>query len=659
MPCSPQRIFASFFSIALIVLILGLGTTSRADDKFQPVPPDDLKLTSEPLAQGAPAILLYRQVDRDDDEEREFRYQRIKILTEEGRKRADVELVFLRESEEIKHINARTIKPDGTIVNFSGEVYERPVAKSRRAELLAKNFSLPEVEVGSIIEYYYTIEYKHVYDSHWIVSDDLFTKDARFSLKPRSGDYSRMSLRWTFQGLPGNAGPTEEKDHTIRMEIHNVPAFQSEDYMPPVNELKSRVDFTYSLGAGEKDPDKFWRNLGQSWHEKLERFINKRAAMDGAARQIVEPGDSPEVKLRKIYARVQEIRNKSYEVRRTEQEEKRAKEKVDENVEDVWKRGYGSGIQLTWLYLGLVRAAGFESYGCWVASRKEYFFDPKTMQSSKLRANFVLVKLDGKDLFLDPGAEFSPFAMLTWSETGMQALCLNKDGGTWIRTPLPPASDSRIERSARLKLSETGDLEGKLTITYTGLEAMYHRLDVRHADDVARRKFAESTAVSQIPVAGATAKLRNNPEWNSSDMKLVAEYDLKVPAWASSAGKRMIMPTGFFTGHEKHTFEHTNRVHPIYFDYPYEKVDDVVIELPEGWQVGSVPPAQTKHPNMVGYDLNVTKENNVLHLTRKITIDFSLLDQKYYPALRNFYDFVRTADDQQIVLLTTASSALN
>ena len=80
--------------------------------------------------------------------------------------------------------------------------------------------------------------------------------------------------------------------------------------------------------------------------------------------QIVSPNDTPDVKLRKIYDRVQQIRNKSYELQKTEQEEKREKEKAAENVEDVWKRGYGNGMQLTWLFLGLVRAAGFQAYGC-------------------------------------------------------------------------------------------------------------------------------------------------------------------------------------------------------------------------------------------------------------------------------------------------------
>src|SRR5208283_6214039 len=100
-----------------------------------------------------------------------------------------------------------------------------------------------------------------------------------------------------------------------------------------------------------------------------------------AVAQIVSPSDTQELKLRKIYNRVQQIRNTSYEPRKSEQEEKRDKEKPAENVEDVWKGGYGNRTQLNWLFLGLVRAAGFEAYGCWVSDRKDYFFKPVTMQS--------------------------------------------------------------------------------------------------------------------------------------------------------------------------------------------------------------------------------------------------------------------------------------
>ena len=374
--------------------------------------------------------------------------------------------------------------------------------------------------------------------------------------------------------------------------------------------------------------------------------------------EIVSPNDSPEVKLRKIYDRVQTIRNTSYELLKTEQEEKREKKKPAENVEEVWKRGYGNGIQLTWLYLALARAAGFEAYGAWVSDRRNYFFTPVTMQDARLDANVVLVKLNGKDLYFDPGAEFTPFGLLTWTETGVQGLRLDKDGGTWIRTTLPASSESRMERKALLKLSDTGDLEGKLTVTYTGLEAMYHRLDVRHADEVARKKFLEDRVKTQLPVA-AEAELTNKPDWNGSETPLGAEFDVKIPGWASNAGKRVLIPAGVFTEMEKHIFEHANRVHPIYFDYPYEKVDDVTIELPHGWQVSSFPPEQVNDGHVVSYALKVEGGKNTLHLTRKLSVDFMFLEAKYYPALRNFFQVVRSGDEEQIVLQPIAATATN
>jgi hypothetical protein len=419
--------------------------------------------------------------------------------------------------------------------------------------------------------------------------------------------------------------------------------------MPPASELMSRVDFIYEEGIAEREQANYWRQVGKKRNGELESFIGKRKAMEEAVAQIVSPNDSQDVKLRKIYDRVQQIRNKTYELRKTEQEEKREKEKPAENAEDVWKRGYGNGIQLTWLFLGLVRAAGLEAYGCWVSGRREYFFTPVTMQSAKLNSNVVLLKLNGKDLYFDPGGAFTPFGLLEWSETGVPGLRLDKDGGTWIRTTLPQASESRIERTGRLKLSDTGDLEGRLTVTYIGLEAMYHRLDERHADEVARKKYLEERATSQI-AAAAEADLTNKPDWTSSETPLVAEFNLKIPGWASNAGKRVVIPAAIFTAAEKGLFEHANRVHPIYFEYPYEKTDDLTVELPPGWQVSSVPRPQNTNGNVVVYTLKVEPGPGTLRLTRTLSIDILVLEQKYYASLRNFFQVVRTGDGEQIVL---------
>jgi hypothetical protein len=648
-----------------VQLVIGVGlvcsTSARADD-FQPLGPDDLKMTSEPLAPGAPAIILYRQVDRDDNggygTAHEFSYIRIKILTEEGRKHADVELPYYREGANIIHINAHTVKPDGSVIPFDGKVFDKSLVKARGLGLSAKTFTLPNVQIGDVIEYYYTTDLKYVYDSHWILSEDLFTKRAQFSLKPYQPHYTVINLHWTWQYLPPGSQPTEAPNHLIKMQANDIPAFQTEDFMPPENELKARVDFIYEEGQSDKTPEIYWKRIGKNLNGELERFIDKRKAMEQAVSQIVSPSDPPETKLRKIYDRVQQIRNKSYEVSKTAQEEKRDKEKPVQNVEDLWKRGYGDGNQLTWLFLALARAAGFDAYGCWVSDRHEYFFNHEVMQSTKLTANVVLVKLDGKDLYFDPGAAFTPFGMLTWAETGVEGLKLDKDGGTWIKTTLPGSSDSRIARKAMFKLTDTGDLQGHLVVTYTGLEAMYHRVELRNEDDVARKKFAEDLAKEQVPI-GVEAEMTNKPDWSSSNTPLVLEFDMKVQGWASPAGKRATIPAAVFTAHEQHVFEHANRVHPVYIEYPYEKRDDITIELPDGWQVSSIPKAQDQNGHVVGYVMKVENNKNTLQLTRDLHIDFLLLPQKYYPSLRDFFQIVRTGDEEQIVLQPGRASASN
>ena len=660
------RRLATIVCCALFLVLAAAGflpITVRASQGFQPISPEELKMTSEPLAPGAPAIILYRQVDRDDNgyTSHEDNYVRIKILTEEGRKQANVEIPFFKGNVDIAGVHARTIRPNGSVAEFDGKIFEQSLVKSQRVKIMAKTFTLPDVEVGSIIEYFYTLDFKEHYffESHWILDQNLFTKNAKFSLKPYHNDFSGMGVRWSWHNLPpGTDRPKQGPDHIVRMEVRNVPSFQTEDFMPPEDELKSRVDFVYEDLRLDQAEDQYWKRVGQQRNAQLEKFVDKRKAMEQAVAQIVAPNDPPEMKLRKLYDRVQQIRNKSYELQKTEQEAKREKEKVAENVEDVWKQGYGNSVQLTWLYLALVRTAGFDAYGCWVSDRRRFFFNASTLQSRKLDANVVLVKLNGKDLYFDPGREFTPFGLLEWSETGVTGLRLDKDGGTWIRTTLPESSESRVQRQAKLKLSDAGDLEGKLTVTYTGLEAMYHRLDVRHADDVTRKKFLEDRVKTQVP-GTVEVELTNQPDWSGSETPLLAEFDVKIVGWGSNAGKRVMIPAGVFTAGEKHIFEHANRVHPVYFEYPYEKVDEVTIELPSGWQVSSVPKPGDQDKGGIGYSLKVESGKDTLHLTRKVKVNFMILEAKYYPALQSFFDALRTADEEQIVLQPGSTTAGN
>jgi hypothetical protein len=604
-------------------------------------------MTSEPGAPGAGAVYLYRQVDRDDSGFTESVYVRIKILTDAGLKYADVEIPFVQGAERIGSIQARTIRPDGSTVNFDGTTYDKPITKSQRVRYLAKTFTLPEAGVGSILEYRYehALPYGWVYDSHWILSQELFTRLGRFSMVPNR----TFTMIWSWpHGLPPGTDQPKMEHGKIRLEAHNIPAVVEEEYTPPENELRFRVDFIYdSEEIARNNPMEFWKVHGKRLYQRVQRFCDQRRAMEQAVAQVTAPGDSPDTKLRKLYARIQQVHNLSYA---TDAQREAKQEKPDSihDVEDVWNRGYGDAEQITWLFLALARAAGTDAYSVVVATRDRYFFDHRYMNPTELNSDVVLVKLDGKEIFLEPGVPFTPFGMLPWYETGVEGLRLDKAGGTWVRTPTPTPADARIERHGTFKLN-SGGLEGKVTVTYTGLEASWRRLAEDSEDDAAKRTFLEQDLQGYIPV-GVHVKLTNSPDWQGWDTALVAEYDLEIPGWAAPAGRRALLPMGIFGAAEKHSFEHAARVHPLYFEYRYQHVDDLTIDIPASWHLDSVPKPSLVDLTGLAFKEAAENQKDSLHVRRELTLNVSLVEVKHYDAVRQFFQTVRSADEESAVL---------
>jgi len=643
---NPRRL--AFFLILIFATLLARPfLPAISGDEWQPVDPADLKMTSEPKAPGAPAIYLYRQVDRDDQGGRESQYYRIKIFTEEGRKQADVEIPFLKGVDQVNSIKARTIRPDGSVANFDGKVYEKTIVKARGVKYLAKTFTLPDVQVGSIIEYKYIDSWSNdlIYDSHWIVSSDLYTKRAKFTLKP----YTQFALRWSWRNLPPGSPQPVNEHSAIHLDINDIPAFQVEDYMPPQDELKARVNFVYNQDNDEKEPEKFWKKEGKKKFEHVDSFLNKKKPMEQAVATIVSPSDSADVKLHKIYARVQQIRNLSFEEEKSEKEKQREKQKEQNNVEDVWKAGYANGSYINYLFIGLCRAAGFEAYPVLVSRRDSYFFEPAMMNPGQLNDNVVLVKAEGKEFYLDPGTQFTPFGLLPWAETSVRGLKLDKDGGTWVQTPLPESSASRITRFAQLRMDDRGGLQGKLTVTYTGLEALRRRIEERNEDDANKKKYLEDGIKECVPVV-SEVELTSQPDWKASSDSMVAVFDFKTEGWASPAGRRALIPVGLFGATEKHLFEHADRVHPIYFEYPIEVQDDITIDMPLNWLVKALPAEQNQNSKVIVYTMKVEDQKGTEHISRVLKLDILHLDVKYYGALRNFYQGVKSGDEEQIVV---------
>ena len=172
---------------ALAACLMLPAALSGQKEAWLPVTPQDLAVQEVPDNPGAPAIQLYYSQyinDNDVNNEGEYIYRRIKILNDRGNKYADVE-IRLPSDFALADLKARTIHPDGKIIDFTGKPFDKVIAKGKGFKYLAKTFTLPDVTVGSILEYRYKLNYPAgVLPAHeWIAQHDLYTVKEDFHIE--------------------------------------------------------------------------------------------------------------------------------------------------------------------------------------------------------------------------------------------------------------------------------------------------------------------------------------------------------------------------------------------------------------------------------------------------------------------------------------------
>jgi hypothetical protein len=665
-----MKLLRTLPALLLAVLLLAPAASLFAAD-WPPVDPQELAMKDDPSNPGAPAIILYREEFTDDSQGRSAvensaygthignsvnEYVRIKVLTEAGKKWADVNVPYYARVEDIDQIKGRTIEPDGTIKEFTGQVFDKVWKKKGTTDQRVKTFTLPDVRVGSILEYryrkvlssdWYSYYVNVVYDPAWIVQSDLFTRKAHFELNPARGAFVRYN--WF---LPANIKP-EKKGERVELDMENVPAFQQEEFIPPEDSLKMRVEFFYM----DRDPGPdFWKDTGKDFYKSAEAFIGKHKAIAAEAERVAPPQDSSETRLRKLYARAQQVRNLSFEHQKTEQEVQRAKQKVNDNAEDLMKRGYGYHNQINRLMVALARAAGFSAALIRVQERDKGFFAPTVYDPDQLSRELVVVQTNGRTYFLDPGTPRCPFGLLPWQDSAVQGLLLTKDGGTFARTPEPRPEDGVLQRTAEVQLAGDGSLTGKITFSWQGQQALERRLDGLEEDDAGRRKMIEDDIRKYLP-EGAVLKLTSVQGWDNTEGPLTAEATVDLPNYATSAGRRLLLALGLFQAREQNPFAPQSRKNPIYFHYPLESTDDVTFKLPAGVQIETLPPSRDMDKKAAIYQVTRSSSPGSIHIERRFVMAAFYLDSKYYPVLRGFYGLMGVGDAEQAVLQVGGTSA--
>ena len=675
----PSRL-SSIVCPCFLSVVFAFPLGAPAADDWQPINPADLALKDNPASPGSDAMILYREEHTDVGLAFVDEYYRVKIFTEAGKNRGDIEIPFPKsQGAQVENIRARTIRADGTVVPFTGQVFEKEIIKAGGVKELEKTLSMPDVQPGCILDYKYRVQLNtdYYWAISWAVQDDLFTRDAIFSIRPPSGPVSASSGRAWFGtpamysrtfGFTQPIAPQKQKNGDYAAILHNIPAVATEDYMLPEGMLRGRVEFYFKSpeDSGPQTTEQFWKNQDKKFSQAVESFVNKKSEMQQLVEQTTAASDSPEVKLRKLYSRAQAIRNLSYEDL-TPQELKRMKIQAandpgpgnNRNVEDVVKHSYGYSREINELFVGLARAAGFEANEVYVAPRSQHLFMPELQDTAELNSDVVLVKVAGQDLYLDPAAKFYPFGILPWDETGITGFLVNNSGGELVKIPDAKSTDAVVERHATMKLNNDGSLSGTLEIDFAGVRASATRQEERTDDEAGRRKDLTDEIKTWLP-GGARFEITKTAGWEDNSAPVVIFGTLTIPGYVSSVGSRILVPITPFVAPEPRSFQPATRINDIYFHFPYQQRDDISITMPASFQVESLPQQPPNAPlGDVQYTLSASQLGNAFEVKRTLAINGIYYNHDQYPALRQAFSTVKTGDDEQAVLQSVTSANKN
>lgn len=628
--------------------------------EFPPISKDEMAITSVPEQPGASAVVLFR--DQTDDDLKHFRYVyvRLKVLTEAGRKYADVEVPYEGSEFTVDEVHGRTTHADGTVVKFEGKPFDKLIVKNKDYKYRAKVFTLPDVQPGSIIEFSYLKRFgpDRVVAPRWTIQEDLFQRKSHFRYVPSYRnvrlDHGQTSTGIAWISMVPDKNGIKEVNNGYELMLANVPPFIHEEHMPPREHESYYVAFYYRTNLG---PEKYWKEQGKFWTNDAEKFMDKTSLVESTLPQVVAATDTPEQKVRKIYAFVDTLENTTYRPFRTMQEEKTLGIKPSESVQDVLSKKSGDRDELTRLFVAMVRKAGVPAYLMKVTNRTLAIFEPLLLDwRRQLDDEIAIVSLNGQEMFLDPGTKHCPFGTIYWKFTASKGIRQLPGKETEIvDSPMPQFTEASTKRVARLQLTNEGELQGNLIVVYMGRDALGKRLEGVRTDTTGREKILVDEVKSWLS-SNAEVTLSKQPAWDESEKPLTAEFKINTPA-LTSAGKRALLPLDVLQFGRDPVFAHAERQHTVVFKYPSRNIDEIHITLPASIDVESLPGNVDVKLPYAAYQFQRSRKGNELIAVRDLAEAILYVSKDKYKEVKDFFDKVKAGDDQQGVLRRTANAA--
>jgi hypothetical protein len=576
-----------------------------------------------------------------DDYNLIFEYHvKIKILKQDGLSEATIEIPLYKSDtgeEKLKSYNASFFNiENGSLKETKLDAQNVFQEKSNKRWNTIK-MAMPNVRLGSVIEYQYKIESPFIYNFRpWsfqgklpkLRSDYLALIPANYNYNitlrgflELSKNENRLIKQCFYQG---KADCSE-----LKFSMVDVPAFIEEDYMTAKSNFLSTLNFELSE---VRYFDGRTVKYTEEWHDadiRMQRHedfgIQLRKGKDVFKDQL-------EVLAKSDADSAAKARNVYNFIRDRYQWNGNQGSFCENGIKKTFEERKGNVSDINLSLVAALRYVGVNADPVILSTRENG--SPIEVHPVLSDFNYVIAKvtLNSKTYLLDATDDFSAFGTIPIRCINGKGRVMNEKGSYWIE--LKPTDKEKISSNYSLVLSENGTLSGAVQKQYSGYEAITKRKEI--AAIGSEEEYINSEKKRKNDFSITKMELVNV---DNIEKPLIEKYEFEMKEFLDLKSDLFLF-NPFIEGKIKNPFKSSERSYPVDFGAPVEEAITVTLTYPETFDIAGTPEkVALSLPNAGGRFLFGTQSlANKITMSNNLTVTRTVYSSQEYHYLKELYN---------------------
>jgi hypothetical protein len=618
--------------------------------KFGKVTMDELEMTTYDKAPDAEAVILFENVEMYYDFANNinlvYDYRiKVKILKKEGTSWGDGKIILHNRGSADEFLSGLKASSYNLV---DGKSVESELKKDYifREKLDDKRtlvkFSIPEVKVGSVIEYKFRITSDYIFSIPDLdVQHSIPVIYSKFNVAVP--EYFKFSLnvkgyhRLNIQREKGNYNSSGYFFSTdiVSCEAEHIPALKDDSYVWCLDDFKTKVEFELS---SIQIPGQMIRSYSNTWkavNETLEKSgfnsdLKTSYPFKKEVMAIKESDIGDKEKIRKILKLVQSKIKCNEKYALTSSSPRQAAEK-----------GTGTSADINFVLHSALLDAGFDAVPILLNPRRFGRLPLAKPTVDKINAFIVRVTLNGEDLYLDGAHPHSDINVLSPDLLVDKARIYKvNDNSGWVN--LTNLSQNVVTISVLGNINDENELSGTIRRIYTNQAAYsfassYEKYNSKEEYiEAIEKEF--SINVSDVEIKNIDSTVINETILFTSTISSTDEY--------------LYLNSTAFPFMSENTLKQQERILPVEFNYPVTYNINCGIILPSNYSIEEKPENITLSAceNGVKYRYISQIAFNNLQIKFSYALGRPIFTVNEYTDLSSFYGMLTQMSNSQIVI---------